>query len=101
MKAVRKPGVFFSFRRPGGIVKRQPCRTLSEGLRQLAESEKMRPYVEKARAQNRAVVVGTFHSMEGRTLLVVVAAAPVPPVPESEPSVPEGCDGSAARKIID
>jgi hypothetical protein len=97
MKAVRKPKVVFSFCRPSGIVKPQPCKTLAEGLRQLAESEQMRPYLEKAHAQNRDELVGVFHSKEGHRLLVVVAAAPTPPVPEPGPSVPGGC----ARNIID
>jgi hypothetical protein len=100
MENQHKPGIFFTFRRPGGIGKCQPYRTLAEGLRQLAESEKMQPYIEKAHAQGRDVVVGVFHSREGHPLLLVVAAAPTQPVPEDESSPPGGCDGAAARNII-
>jgi hypothetical protein len=99
MTTQHKPGVSFTFRRPGGIGKRK-YRTLSEALRQLAESEELRPFIEKAHAQGRDQVVGVFHTREGHPLLFVVAAAPAPPVPEAEPSLPGGCDGSAARNIV-
>jgi hypothetical protein len=100
METQHKPEIFFTFRSPGGIVKRQPYRTLAQGLRQLAESEQMRPFIEEAHAQGRDVVVGVFHSMEGRPLLVVVAPAPTPPLLEAEPSVPGGRDGSVTLNII-
>jgi hypothetical protein len=96
METQDKRKVFFSFRRPGGIGNRRSYMTLAEGLRQLTESEDMRPYIEKANAQGRDEVVGVFCFGKGHPLLVVVAAAPTQPVPEDEPSVPGGWDGSAA-----
>ena len=84
MGTQHKPGIFFSFRRPSGIVNLQPCNALSEGLRRLAESKELRPLIDKALAQGEDQVVGIFHSEEGRPLLLVVAAAPTRPAPEDE-----------------
>jgi hypothetical protein len=99
MGAVRKPGVFFSFRRPGGIVERRSYRTLSEALRKITESEEMRPFMDEAHATGRDTVVGVLHSGKGRPLLVIVAAA-TNPVPDVESNLPGGWDGSAARNDI-
>jgi hypothetical protein len=100
VNAHQKPGVFFTFRRPGGIVKRRSYKSLAEALRQIARSAEMRLFLDQAHAQGRDQVVGIFHSTEGRPLLVVVAAAATPLVPEPEPSVPGDWDGSAARNSI-
>ena len=83
MEDSHKSGIIFRFRRPSGIPNWQPNRDLSEALRQLDESEEMRPFIAKAHAQSRDVAVEVFHSREGHPLLVHVAATPIRSAPRS------------------
>ena len=70
-------GVEFRFRRSAGALKKPPSRAMTEALQQLSESEEMRSFSERARAQNRTVVVEVFHSAEdGHPLLIHTAAVP-------------------------
>lgn len=76
MEAVCKPGLEFRFRRLGGAPKQGPSQAMTETLRHLAESDAVRPFVSAARAQRRDVVAEVFHSSDGHSLLIHIAAAP-------------------------
>lgn len=76
MEAPHKPGILFRFRRPSSVPERQPSRAMAEALRHLSESEEMRPFVAKAHAQSRDVVVEVFHASDGRPLLVHTTTTP-------------------------
>lgn len=71
MKKQSNFGVEFRFRRPAGAPKKPPSRAMTEALRRLSESEEMREFTARSRAQNRIVVVEVFHSAEdGHPLLI-------------------------------
>jgi len=74
MEAIYKPGILFRFRRPSNTTKRHPSKAMTQALRNLAESEEMRPFVAEAQAQRRNVVVEVFHSRDGHPLLIHIAA---------------------------
>lgn len=76
MEIQYRQGILFKFRRPASVPKRAPSKAMTEALRQLAESDEMRPFVADSHAQRRDTVLEVFHSRDGHPLLIHVAAAP-------------------------
>lgn len=77
MKKQRKSGVVFRFRRPSSAPKKPPSRAMKDALLRLSEAEEMRFFSEKARVQNRVVVVEVYHAADdGHPFLIHTAAVP-------------------------